>query len=206
MFVRKNVTLEALFNLSFFSAGLGLLISRLIYVLLHPSADYLNPLVFILFPYFPGLSLPGGIIGGILFVILYNKRKKIPTGRILDFFALSFLTAIPIGLLGSQLLVGMQDPFKGIFLPVIFLVTVFFSVKVLLPLNIRGEIKDGSLGSLIMIIFSITLFLSNVTHERFELSFQKQFENLLLLALLIFSLVVLVRQERKGHLMKKHLQ
>jgi prolipoprotein diacylglyceryltransferase len=161
--------------------------------------------VFLLFPYFPGLSLPGGIIGGILFVMLHNKRKKIPAGRILDFFALSFLTALPVGLLGSQLLIGMQDLFVGVLLPVIFLSTVFFSAKVLLPLNVRGELKDGSMGSLIVIILSSTLLIASLTHEHFELSFYKQFDNLLLLVLLIASLIVLLRQERKGQLMKKHL-
>ncbi len=205
VFVRKNITLETLFNLSFYSAGLGILLSRIVYVALHPSSDYLNPLVFLLFPYFPGLSLPGGIIGGILFVMLHNKRKKIPAGRILDFFALSFLTALPVGLLGSQLLIGMQDLFVGVLLPVIFLSTVFFSAKVLLPLNVRGELKDGSMGSLIVIILSSTLLIASLTHEHFELSFYKQFDNLLLLVLLIASLIVLLRQERKGQLMKKHL-
>lgn len=205
VFVRKNITLETLFNLSFYSAGLGLLFSRLIFVILNPSGDYLNPLVFLLFPYFPGLSLPGGIIGGITFVLLYNKRKRVPVGRILDFFSLSFLAALPVGLLGAQLLLGMQDPFQGVLLPIIFLSSVFFSVKILLPLNVRGEIKDGTLASLITIILSATLLISSITHEHFELSFYKQLDNGLLLILLIASLLTLIRQERKGQLVKKHL-
>jgi hypothetical protein len=99
----------------------------------------------------------------------------------------------------------MQDLFVGVLLPVIFLSTVFFSAKVLLPLNVRGELKDGSMGSLIVIILSSTLLIASLTHEHFELSFYKQFDNLLLLVLLIASLIVLLRQERKGQLMKKHL-
>lgn len=204
VFVRKNITLETLFNLSFYSAGLGLLFSRLVYVALNPSPDYFNPLVLLLFPYFPGLSLSGGIIGGIIFIFLYNRRKRVPVGRILDFFSLSFLTALPFGLLGTQLLLGMQDPFQGILLPVIFLASVFFSVKVLLPLNVRGEIKDGTLAGLIMTILSITLLISSVTHVPFQLSFKSQLDNSLLLVLLIASLVSLVRLERKGQLVKRH--
>lgn len=78
VFVRKNITLETLFNLAFYTCGMGLLASRIVFVALHFKPGYFHPLVFLLFPYFPGLSLVGGIIGAMLFLMLYGKRKKNP--------------------------------------------------------------------------------------------------------------------------------
>lgn len=203
VFVRKNVTMEALFNLSFYAAGVGLLSSRIVYVLLHPSPGFLNPLVFFLFPYFPGLSLIGGVVGALVFVFLY-KRKKYPTGRIFDFFAMAFLGSLPFGFLGAQILSGMQDLFVGIFMPILFIITLLFFVKVLLPLNIRGEIKDGSLGLLFLLVFSFTLFLARVVHERNDIRVLLQVDTMLLLVVFIGALVVLVIQEKNLDLSKKN--
>ena len=77
IFVRKNVTLEVLFNVAFYTMGVGLLSARIVYIVLHFSFGFLNPLVFP-FPYFPGLSLTGGVVGGAVFVLLYKKNDFRP--------------------------------------------------------------------------------------------------------------------------------
>jgi len=202
VFVRKNITLEILFNLAFFAFGIGLFSSRLIYVLLHPSPGFLNPLVFFLFPYFPGLSLIGGVGGAVVFVLLY-KRRKFPTDRIFDFFAMAFLGALPFGFFGVQMLLGMSDLFVGVVMPIIFFLTLFFFVKVLLPLNSRGEIRDGSLGFLFLLIFSFTLFLARIVHEKNDLQVLIQIDTLLLLVLFITSLIVLIMKEKGLSLPKR---
>lgn len=203
VFVRKNLTLEALFNLAFYTCGLGLLASRLVFVAFHFKPGYLHPLVFLLFPYFPGLSLVGGIIGAMLFLMVYGRRRKIPAGRIFDFFAIALLSALPFGFLGNQLLLGMKDLFAGVLLPVVFLATLFFFIKVLLPLNIRGEIRDGSLGYLFLLVYSFTSLLANIVHARNDWTLFAQLENILLLAVFLFALFTLVVQERARGLSKK---
>lgn len=196
VFVRKNITIEVLFNLAFYTAGIGLLSARIIYVVLHPSSGFLNPLVFFLFPYFPGLSLTGGVVGGILFLLFY-KRKKFPTGRIVDFFSMALLGALPFGFLGGEMLNGMHDLFAGIFMPILLLCTLFFFIKVLLPLNNRGEIKDGSLGLLVLIIMSFTLFLTKIVHEKNDLSVLLQVDTILLVIVFLVTLTLLILQERE---------
>lgn len=186
--------MEALFNLAFYTAGVGLLSSRIVYVLLHPSPGFLNPLVFFLFPYFPGLSLTGGVTGAILFVIFY-KRRKYPTGRIIDFFSMAFLGALPFGYFGSQLLTGMQDKFIGIFMPLIFFVTLIFFIKVLFPFYTRGEIKDGSLGLVFLLIFSFTTLLAKGVHTTTEFSGLLQLDVILLLLIFFGALGFLVKRE-----------
>src|SRR5438270_6523068 len=89
--LRKNITLEQVFNYAFVSLAVGILSARIVYVLLHPSLRYLNPLVFLIFPYFPGLSTIGGVIGVMIFLLAVSRKKKIPKGRLYDIFSLSFL-------------------------------------------------------------------------------------------------------------------
>lgn len=202
VFVRKNVTMETLFNLAFYTAGIGLLSARIVYIILHFSFGFLNPLVFFLFPYFPGLSLAGGVAGAMVFVLVY-KAKKYPSGRILDFFAMAFLGALPFGYLGVQLLLGMQDKFIGILMPVIFITTLLFFVKVLLPLNMRGEIEDGSLGFLFLLIFTFTTLLSHIVRAKNILSLITQVDTILLILLFVLALGMLIVQEKKIQLPRR---
>ena len=99
IFLRKGITTDDIFNITFLALPIALLGARLVYVLLHPSWRYLNPLIFFVVPYFPGLSIIGGIIASWLFVWYYAKNKKYPRGRILDIFGISFLISFSIGIL-----------------------------------------------------------------------------------------------------------
>ena len=96
LILRKNVSLEDIFNIAFTSSILVFFSSRLLYIFENPSPVYLNPLVFLAVFYYPGFSLTGGIVGGALFIIWYVKRKKFPGKRILDFFSIAALWAISI--------------------------------------------------------------------------------------------------------------
>ncbi len=95
--LRKNVSLEHMFSMSFLTFLVGLFFARLFFVIGNFSSHYLNLLVFLVFIYFPGLSFAGGVLGGLGFLWLFTKRKKMPFGRIFDIFALSFLFAIYVG-------------------------------------------------------------------------------------------------------------
>src|SRR6185312_9578343 len=96
--LRRNVSLEQVFDSAFLMAIFALLIARIVFVGLHFKTDYLNPLVFFLVPYFPGLSLAGGLIGSLAFLWFYTRFFKIPTGRIVDIFSVSFISAFSSGL------------------------------------------------------------------------------------------------------------
>lgn len=196
IFVRKNVTMETLFNIAFYTAGMGLLSARIVYIILNPSFGFFNPLVFFLFPYFPGLSLIGGIVGGIVFLLFY-KRKKYPTSRIFDFFSMALLGALPVGFLGHHLLSGMLDVFSGVFIPLIFVLTLLFFIKILVPLNLRGEIKDGSLGYLFLVVFSFTTLLAAYVRTTNSIYIFLQIDNILLLLLFAASLLLLFFREKE---------
>ena len=106
IFLRKNITMEKIFNLAFLLAFVGLFSSRLAFVLLDFHTIYFNPLVFFIFPYFPGLSLAGGMLGSVGFLLYFASLQKLPFQKLFDFFSLSFLSAVSTGSLGLFLLSG----------------------------------------------------------------------------------------------------
>ncbi|MDP2649635.1 MAG: prolipoprotein diacylglyceryl transferase, partial [bacterium] len=102
IFLRRDVTMEKLFNMIFLGAFISLFGSRLFYGFFHAKGILVNPLVFLLIPYFPGLSLLGGVVGAGVYFLFLAKRKEnsLPLGRISDFFSIAFLISLPIGFLG----------------------------------------------------------------------------------------------------------
>ena len=63
VFMRSNLPLDRVFNLAFVAGLLAFIFSRILYVFDNPSPALLSPLGFIVFPYFPGLSVVGGVVG-----------------------------------------------------------------------------------------------------------------------------------------------
>lgn len=158
--IRKNVSMEQLFNGAIGVLFSGLLMARMVYILMHPNVAYFNILVFLLFPYFPGLSLMGGVLGGILFLFVWSKLRKFPFERIFDLFALAFFCAIPVGLLGSIFLKNRSYPFSVIYVEMgIYFLLFLVLVKFMYYRIIRGRIKDGVTGYLSLSIFSFTVLI-----------------------------------------------
>ena len=99
VFIRKNITPEQIFNYAFLSGLSGFIFSHVIFVLSNTKLQGINLLDLVLFLKFPGLSLTGGIVGGLIFMILLSTNRKIPLGRLLDIFSLSILCTLPIGII-----------------------------------------------------------------------------------------------------------
>ncbi len=187
VFIRKNVTVEHLFNIAFIAAVSGVISARLFYALFSFDRAFLNPLVFFLIPYFPGLSLFGGVGGAALFVLFFTRKKKIPTGRIIDYLALALLSALPFGYIGTLFLHENLNLFENIYLPFIYIVLFLFFLKFLYPRALRSDIKSGTLGIFFLLTFS---FISLVIGIR-----SGKNEDILALLLFIGSIVILIKQE-----------
>lgn len=192
--IRKDISIDRIFNLAFLTAIVSLFSARVFYALFNPSSQFLNPLVFFAFPYFPGLSLIGGVIGGFLFIYLYSGYRKMPVGKMFDLLAMSFISVLPFGfLITFLLLLGKTDLFYNLLFIFSFIIFLFFA-KIINPFSLRGEIKDGSLGLIFISLFSlvyftIKLFLNIKTFSFLDL------ENIILLISLFSCLVMLVNQE-----------
>lgn len=195
--IKKDMPMDKVFNTAFLTAFASLLFARIFYVIFNPKEIFLNPLGFFLFPYFPGLSLLGGVIGGCLFLIFYAKNQKLPVGRIFDFFAISALSAFPVGFLGSFILTGKSYLPVFIFSFTIYVILFAVFIKVFLPASFRASLKNGSLGLIFLICFSVVTFLSGIILNFKNLSLITG-ENLVLFSLFIISGAFFLKQEMTG--------
>lgn len=190
---RKNVSLEQVFNLAILTGLVGLALSRLIFAL-EKGGD-----VFVTFfsPYVPGLSLSGGLIGGLLFLVLILRRRKLPLKKLLDIFSLATITVLPIGYLWALVSSPKSLLFHGIILLVSFCLFLFFTLF-LYPRSLRGELKEGTVTVLFFLSYAIlslcsTLLLGNI--RDIEVFLQPEF--IVLIGIFLVSIVLLFISERK---------
>lgn len=192
--IRRDVPMNKIFDGAFLVSIVALFSSRLFYVLFNPNPVFLNPVEFLAFPYFPGLSLIGGIIGGSIFLYFYSRIKKMPIGKMLDLFIMSFILVLPIGFLGTFLVLwGKTNLFFNINFAISLVIFIIFS-KIFYPFSSKGEIKDGSLSLLFLTIFSSFYFLLRLFYFLNKFSFF-DLENITLLVVLFSSLIILLNQE-----------
>jgi prolipoprotein diacylglyceryltransferase len=192
--VRKDVPMGKIFSLAFLTCFVALFFSRLAFVLIHPDPKLLNPLGFLALPYFPGLSLMGGVASAELFILMWANYKKMPVGKILDLFAFAFIAVTPLGYIGNFLIhLGKVSLFDNVFLIVSILVLMLF-IKIIYPFSNKGEIKDGSLALIFTAILSFLYFLINLFLNLKSFSFLSV-DNILVLVVLFSSLILLVNQE-----------
>lgn len=195
--LRKDISTEDVFNYAFIAGALSLLFARIFYVLSNPDPAFLNPLVFLIFPYFPGLSLLGGVAGGCLVLLILARKKAFPIGRILDFFSLSFLASMPVGFIGYMLLSNDRSYLlisQFFFFLLLFLVFVF----VLIP-RFRTDIKDGMLGLIFLIAISFNYLIKNFLNRSEVFGI----ENLVSVAILGISIAFIIKFFPKGRLFPK---
>jgi hypothetical protein len=193
---RKNIPLENFFDTAFLTAIFALFFSRLFYVFIHPKPVFFTILGFFLFPYFPGLSLIGAALGGLVFFLPYLKSKNMPMGKAIDIFALGFLGALPVGYLGLIVLTG--NSIRSMFLLIVYTVTLIVSAKFIFPLSLRGKLNDGLFGVAFISFLSFFNILASFLNKKPYIIFSP--ENIVFLVILILSLAFIFYQELKGKL------
>jgi prolipoprotein diacylglyceryltransferase len=194
IFLRRDLTMEKLFNMIFLSGLIGLLASRLFYGFSHP-AIFRNPLVFLLIPYFPGLSLLGGVVGVAVYILslLRHREDPLPLGRISDFFSIAFLISLPVGFIGNFLFsVGKTEIIKSGALAVSYFVLFIVFLKFFLPLLLSGKFKEGKITFLFLIFFSIVNLVSNIFPKFIPVDYFRNFENIIFLIILLLSSGMLI--------------
>ena len=197
IFLRKDVSPDRILNLAFIIFFCGLFFARVFYGLLYSTKIFLNPLIFFLFPYFPGLSLTGGITGGIFFLLLICRSKNLPIGRIFDVFSISILSSLSFGYLGFFLLSGQNLlSAKPIFLILVYIILFYIFLKYIHQLLLKGILKDGSAGLLFLISFSLISLAVNIIDKFKSNPFLGKPENPILFIILVLSIIAFVKQER----------
>lgn len=194
LLVKKNITIEQLFNATFVISLVSLLFSRIFYVIDNPEPVFFGVLGFILFPYFPGLSITGAFLGAVIALLIISKNKKFPLGRVFDFFALSFLFVIPIGFLGYFLL-SKGFTLGGLVECSAYVLILFTANIYLYPKSRSLEIKDGTISILFSIFFALISLLGLSIDNPGIKNFIYHKENYFLIIILILSIGLVIKQE-----------
>lgn len=186
-FIRKGILMDEMFNIVFIGLFFSIFMGRLVYVMFHLSTKFVNPLVFFLIPYFPGLSLFGSIVGLFFSIVLLTKRRKIHGARFLDYTSIALLSALPVIFLFV---------YKDLYLTVIHTVLFIFFTKSLLPKFHKGSLKEGSISLLFLIMFALAVLLQAII-QLYQKNIFLEIEDFLFILLFFVSALLLIRLEIK---------
>lgn len=197
--LRKNINQENIFDLCFSTTLIGLFFARLFFVFFNFKTLYLNPLVFFAFPYFPGFLVSGGVLGALIFIFIKSIFSKLPFERILDFFMLAFLPSWSLGLFLNFIYAKKTI----LLLPVIIPLIIFGIFILFLSIFQKNRFKDGSIGFLSLILFSSISLIIQFLFKKDYILFVSKNEYCILIPILLFSVVMFLKQEKLLPLFKK---
>jgi prolipoprotein diacylglyceryltransferase len=197
IFLRRDVTMEKIFNIIFIGSLASLLVARIFYGISVKSI-FVSPFTFLLIPYFPGLSLLGGVVGiGIyLFFIVKRRENSFPLERMCDFFSIAFLISLPVGFLGYLLFSeGSAEMIKLGAQAFVYLGLFIIFLKFFLPKLLSGKFKEGTITLFFLIFFSLVNLIANAFLEINALEYLKNFENIILILIFLLSIGKLIWYE-----------
>lgn len=195
--IRKNLSLEQLFDFAFIGIVTGIILGEILSAVFHPATRGEGFMSRLFSPTGASFSLTSVVLGCILVVYLIGKYRKLPIGRLFDFFSLALLSALPAGYLLSVLFIKRSDILYYIFPGIFYLLSQVFFWRFLLPRITSGNLRDGSLCSLFFLTFStVSLFVS--IFYKFAHSFiQIEAEDFILMGMFLGGLLFLLRINRK---------
>lgn len=97
---RFGIPRDYIFNMLFWALIFGIIGARLYYVLFNLEVYLADPME-ILKVWHGGLAIHGGLISGLITILLYCKKYKVRTVRILDFITVPLLLGQAIGRWGN---------------------------------------------------------------------------------------------------------
>lgn len=147
VFLRKNISLESVFNTVLFCGGSALIFGRLFSLIDSARAFIWDPFILLHVVKVPGFSFFGAIGGGVLVVSVLVKEKEALL-RMYDIFIISFL---PVLFFGSLLQIRVMS--HWVFF---LLLTVLFSFLFAFVVRVHRNymVKDGSILLAVLIAFS----------------------------------------------------
>lgn len=203
--IRNNVTEEIILDMIVMSSFFGLLGARFFYVVTHFGSFGFDILKWVLFTYFPGLNLLGGIIFSLGFLILISKARNLPTLLILDFATIGFLIAAPFGFLGTFLtgVVGRFPVHLVLAILMIIFLGIYFYVEKKSLIRQDGIITLTFLGVFAIVTFGFDFARSDRILLRF-LSFNQLISIIVGLSCLI-GIIIMKKKTITPFLKKRSL-
>lgn len=198
IFLRRDVTMEKLFNMVFLGGIIALFVSRLFYGFSHVQLIFKNPFTFLLIPYIPGLSLLGGVVGVEIYLLslMRHQDNSLPLGRISDFFSIAFLISLPIGFVGNLLFsLGNVEIIKIGAQAVAYLILFIIFLKLFLPQLLNGKFKEGRITFIFLTCFSAISLVSNALLKIKILDYFTNFENIIFILIFFLSLLIFIKYD-----------
>ena len=172
----QGVEEEHIFNLTFYGILMALVFARVVFVLLHMELFQESVLRIVAVWVVPGMSLYGGMIGGLLTLVFLCRKYKVRVGHMLDAFGFAFGASFLVGTLGAFLdgsyvgtqtslpwgvryigHIGMRHPVQ-----VYEVIAMVFILIILAVLSRRAALNKwpyGLLGLWFFALYSISMFL-----------------------------------------------
>jgi prolipoprotein diacylglyceryltransferase len=196
VFIRKGISLEQSFDIAFITLWISLFFSRIFDMFFNYQ---LNKNLFLQFFTLRdgGFSIIGAIIGGVIALFIMGKYKRIPLGRVSDFFTLSFLFALPVGYLGSAILAERNQLLYTFLNAILFFLLMIFFVQFLKPKLMSRNLKEGTISILFLLFFAIITLLSTLLPSLNNIqSYLLNPSTISTIVLLIFSIFLYLKEER----------
>lgn len=195
VFIRKNISIEHMFDIAFNTLWVSLLVSRIFFFLFDKRISGNFFIAF--FTTWGGLSLSGAIASAITFLYFVGKYKKLPVGRLYDFLILSMLFALPIGYLSIALLRWQQKMMiPYLICSFVYIIAAVLFKKFLYPRLLNRTLKEGSITIYFFFLFSVvSLSTSLVNWGKPFVTFITA-SNILYVGILILATVLLIKQEK----------
>lgn len=195
VFIRRNISLEQAFDITFWVFCSSLIVSRFFYLSLHPEKGT-NMFLSFFSAYSGSFSLTGAILGGLLALYLLGKYKKVPLGRMFDFFTLAFSVVLPIGFILTSFFVKKSELLLHLVTAVVYVVITVIFWKYIYPKLINRTIKDGALTNLFLMFFSVVSLLIAMLSSFSDMKLFFSIQNAFLAGIFILGTTLFIKQER----------
>lgn len=215
---RHDINKEDFFNMIFYTIIFGLIGARIYYVLFNLDY-YLNNLGEILAVWNGGMAIHGAIIGALLTMIYFCKRKHMPLLKVLDIGCVSLIIGQVIGRWGNffngeahggivslSFLENLHLPqfiidgmyINGNYYHPTFLYEAFFNLIcfiILLFLRHNRKIKDGMLLSVYLIWYGIVRFFIEGLRTDSLMLGSIRIAQLVSISLIIIGIILLIKSK-----------
>ncbi len=98
-----GVSEERIFDLTFYATLVTIILARVVFIALHFTMFEKDLLRTVALWVAPGLSLYGGLVGGVMTLVTLSRQFKVRVGYVLDSLALPLLGALMVGAVGAML-------------------------------------------------------------------------------------------------------
>lgn len=170
---KEELIEEELMDTYLYTSLFVLASARLFYIIFHFGEFGGNVLKYLVVREAPGLSLIGGLIGGIVFLYYYTKRRKLNFLKSADIFALAFCFGLALVSIGE------------------FLGGATFGSKTTLPWAIRVVGNEGLRHPVEIYSFILFLLLFIILHTLYRKKLHREKTGVLSLIFLFFlSLII----------------